>query len=87
MSAAMSAIKFGFLSYVCVWTLCGAEYVPVKVEIETNEGGVPPKIFTAEEIAKYDASDVSKCFVLIRCCKSGYKYFGQTHFCPFHSIY
>lgn len=59
MSAAMLAQSFLVFSTLCVFAVTCEKYVPVKVEIETNEGGVPPKIFTAEEMAKYDASNVS----------------------------
>ncbi|KAH3711719.1 uncharacterized protein LOC127857666 [Dreissena polymorpha] len=57
MSAAMSSLTF--LMFTCFGfscVLCG-KYVPVKVKIETHEGGVPPKIFTGEELSKYDASN------------------------------
>ena len=64
MSAAMSALKILVFTYFCVFIVSCEEYVPVKVDIETNEGGVPPKIFSVEEIAKYDASDVSFCLLL-----------------------
>lgn len=59
MFSVKAAARFAGLAYFCVFLVQSEKYVPVRVEIETNDGGVPPKVFTAEEIAKYDASDVS----------------------------
>lgn len=59
MSATMSPAT-AFYFFVALTAVYGEKYKPLVVEIKTNEGGVPPKIFTAEELAKYDATDVSK---------------------------
>ncbi|XP_060568842.1 uncharacterized protein LOC132727397 [Ruditapes philippinarum] len=58
MSAAMSSIKTAFVIFILIKTVFSGKYKPVEVEIKTNEGGEPLKIFTAEELAKYDGTDV-----------------------------
>lgn len=85
MSAAMLAQCLLVLSTLCVFAVTCEKYVPVKVEIETNEGGVPPKIFTAEEIAKHDASDVSNTLL---CHVYGFSdNLNSDLFCPWIYIY
>lgn len=58
MSAAMSPKIAAVFCFVFTVVYCG-KYKPIEVEIKKNEGGVPLKIFTVEELAKYDATDVS----------------------------
>jgi len=65
MSAVMSVAQVILLPYFFISLVTAGEYVPVKVEIETNEGGVPPEVFTAQDLLKYDASDVSFDFVYL----------------------
>ncbi|XP_045183969.1 neudesin-like [Mercenaria mercenaria] len=60
MSAAMSPVKTAFLIFVAFTAVYCGNYKPIEVEIKTNEGGVPLKIFSAEEIAKYDGTDPEK---------------------------
>ena len=59
MSAAMSSEKYHFsILLFAVFILLLEAYKLVDIEIDLNPGGEPPKIFTKESIAEFDASDV-----------------------------
>ena len=60
MSAAMSSQKYFLLVICSLFALFVETYKLVDVEIDLNPGGEPPKIFTKESLAEFDASDV--CF-------------------------
>ena len=65
MSAAMSSQKCFLLLFCSVFALSADAYKLVDIEIDLNPGGEPPKIFTKESLAEFDASDVSfgnSCF-------------------------
>ena len=55
-------MKIAFVIFIVIETVLCGKYKPIEVEIKTNEGGEPLRIFTAEELAKYDGTDVSKLF-------------------------
>ncbi|XP_064602491.1 neudesin-like [Liolophura sinensis] len=55
----MKAIWFCLLSSVLsvvVWSET-EKYIPLKIEIKPNKDGEPVKMFTAEEISRYDGSN------------------------------
>lgn len=61
-ASGMKAIWVCLLSSVLsvvVWVEA-EKYIPLKVEIKPNKNGEPVRVFTSEEISRYDGSNVSR---------------------------